>query len=237
MDQNKTKKVTKILKIVLNVFFYSVIAILVLFSFANMKLKEKDDIANLFGRGFLTVLTDSMTGDNKDSFTVDDVIFVEILNDEKRLDLKVGDIVTYFSMEIPELEVQGFITHRIIEIIELEGEVFLVTQGDKENATPDEPINIKEALAVYTGKWEGTGAALKELQSPTGFALYVILPVALILIVEGVFLVRNIVRLNNEKLREKLSTEPNKSFDVEAEKEKIRQQILEELKAQEEKKS
>lgn len=239
MNQEQKKKVTKVLKIVLNVFFYSVIALLVLFSFANMKLKQKDDIANLFGRGFVTVLTDSMTGDQKDSFTVNDVIFVSLLDDESRQELEVGDIVTYFSMKIPGLNIQGFITHRIVEKFELEGETFLVTQGDKENSIPDEPINIKEALAVYTGKWNGAGGALKYLQTPTGFALFVILPVAVILLVEAVFLVRNIIQINNQKLKEQLkNAAPDQAgFDVEAEKERIRKQIMEELKAQEEKKS
>ena len=234
MNQEQVKKVTKILKIVLNVFFYSVIVLLVLFSFANMKLKQKDDIANLFGRGFLTVLTDSMDGDQEDSFTPEDVIFVRLLDDESRDELKVGDIVTYFSMEVPGLGVQGFITHRIVERFTLEGETFLVTQGDKENSIPDEPINIKDAIAVYSNKWEGAGNALKYLQTPTGFALFVILPVAIILIVEAVLLVRNIIIVNNQKLTEKIQSESTPTFDVEAEKERIRQQILEEMKKQEE---
>ena len=235
MNQEQIKKVTKVLKIVLNVFFYSVIVLLVLFSFANMKLKQRDDIANLSGRGFLTVLTDSMDGDQEDSFTPKDVIFVRLLDDESRDQLEVGDIVTYFSMDIPGLGVQGFITHRIIERFTLEGETFLVTQGDKENAIPDEPINIKDAIAVYTGKWEGAGNALKYLQTPTGFALFVILPVAIILIVEAVLLVRNIIIVNNQKLTEKIQSNTSApAFDVEAEKERIRQQILEEMKKQEE---
>jgi signal peptidase len=238
MKQEKTNKVTKVLKIILNSFFYVIIFVLVLFSFANMKLKQKDDIANIFGRGFVSVLTDSMTGDQKDSFTVNDVIFVKLLDDNSRALLTEGDIITYFSMEIPGLNIQGFITHRIVEIFELEGETFIVTQGDKAGSIPDDPINIKDAIAVYTGKWEGVGSALKYLQTPTGFALFVIIPVAIILMVEGVFLIRNIIIVNNEKLKEKLQSEPqNTDFDVEAEKEKIRKQILEELKAQQEKKS
>lgn len=238
MNQDQAKKVAKVGKVVLNVFFYAVIVLLVLFSFANMKLKQKDDIANLFGRGFVTVLTDSMTGDQEDSFTVNDVIFVRLLDDQSREELEVGDIVTYFSMKIPGLNVQGFITHRIIEIFTLDGETFLVTQGDKEGAIPDDPINLSETLAVYTGKLQGAGRALKYLQTPTGFALFVILPVALILIVEAVFLVRNIIQINNQKLKEKIQSETQQqAFDIEKEKERIRQQILEEMKKQEETKN
>jgi signal peptidase len=235
MNQEQTKKVTKVLKIVLNVFFYSVVVLLVLFSFANMKLKQKDDIANLFGKGFLTVLTDSMAGENQDSFTPEDIIFVTLLDDESRQDLEVGDIITYFSMSIPGLNVQGFITHRIVDKFSEGGETFLVTQGDKDNAPLDEPINIKDAIAVYNSKWVGAGNALKYLQTPTGFATFVILPVAIIVIVEAVFLVRTIIIVNNDKLKEKMISESSQStFDVEAEKERIRKQILEEMKQQEE---
>jgi signal peptidase len=238
MNQDKAKQGTKVGKIVLNVFFYAVLVLLVLFSFANMKLKQKDDIANLFGRGFVTVLTDSMTGDQENSFTVNDVIFVRLLDEDSRQDLQVGDIVTYFSMKIPGLNIQGFITHRIIEIFTLDDETFIVTQGDKDGAIPDDPINITETIAVYTGQLKGAGRALKYLQTPTGFAVFVILPVALILMVEAVFLVRNIIQINNEKLKEKFASETqNQTFDVEAEKERIRQQILEEMKKQDETKN
>ena len=235
MNKEQIKKVTNVLKIILNVFFYSVVVVLVLFSFANMKLKQKDDIANLFGKGFLTVLTDSMAGSKEDSFTPEDIIFVTLLDDDSRNQLEPGDIVTYFSMEVPGLNVQGFITHRIVEKFSLGGETFLVTQGDKAGAPLDEPINIKDAIAVYNSKWVGAGNTLKYLQTPTGFATFVILPVAIILIVEAVFLVRNIIIVNNQKLKEQMALEtPTQAFDVEAENERIRKQILEEMKNQEE---
>ena len=231
MKPETKQTVIKVGKIFLNVLFYSVIVLLITFSIANMQLKQKDDIANIFGNGFTTVLTDSMDGEESDSFTVDDIVFVKILNDESRLELEVGDIITYFSMEIPGLGVQGLVTHRISEIITLEGETFLITKGDKAGAPEDAPIHIDEALAQYQSKWVGAGNTLKYLQTPSGFALFVILPVIIILVFEGVLLVRNVIKLNNEKLEKKFEINKKQTvFDVEAEKEKIRQQVLEELK-------
>ncbi len=223
--------VIKVGKIILNVLFYSVIVLLISFSIANMQLKEKDDIANIFGNGFTTVLTDSMDGEEEDSFTVEDIVFVKLLDDESRAELEVGDIITYFSMDIPGLGVQGLITHRITEIITIENEVFFITKGDKDGAPDDDPIHISEALAQYQSKWVGAGGALKYLQTPSGFALFVILPVIFLLVFEGILLVRNVIRLNNEKLEKKFAVNKEQTvFDVEAEKEKIRQQVLEELK-------
>ena len=224
-------------KIVLNILFYSVIVTLVLFSIANMQLKEKNDIANIFGNGFVSVITDSMDGDQPDSFTIEDLLFVKVLDDESRALLEVGDIITYYDFEIDGLpgKPAGFITHRIISIFELDDEVFFVTQGDKFGALPDDPIHISEAIAVYQSKWQNAGTALKYLQTPQGFALVVILPVALLLIFEGVMLTRNILAVNREKMNEQLKEQKEQvQLHLESEKEKIRQQILEELKKQQE---
>jgi len=237
MSLKQKQTLIKVTKIFLNVIFYSFLAILILFSIANMKLEKNDDIANIFGKGFLTVLTDSMDGEEEDSFTVDDLLFVTLLNDETRLDLEVGDIITYFSMSIPGLNRQGFITHRIKDKIVVDGEIFFITQGDKKVLVNDElvhvedkPIHISEALAKVDSKWINAGNTIRYLQTSQGFAIFVILPVFIILVVEGVLLIRNIMVINNKKLEEKYASEKlQKELDLEAEKEKIRQQILAEM--------
>jgi len=235
MQKKKPNLAVKIIKISLNTIFYALIAFLVLFSIANMQLKEKNDIANVFGNGFVSVLTDSMDGDLENSFKVEDLIFVKLLDEESRLQLEVGDIITYYELEIEGLGIAGFITHRIVQIFELDGETFFVTKGDKIGATDDQPIHISETLALYQSKWSGAGQALKYLQTPTGFALFVILPVALMLIFEGVMLGRNIYALNKQKMDEKYAQDKVQAvIDLEAEKEKIRQQVLAEIRKEQE---
>lgn len=229
------RRLTSIVKVVLNVVFYTVIVTLILFSVANMQLKRQDDIANLFGHGFVSVLTDSMAGDQPDSFTSNDLIFVRLLDDDSRKELKEGDIITYFVLKIDSLpgKPSGFITHRIHRIFELQGQTFIQTQGDAPNAPLDNPIHISEALSVYTGQWKNVGHVLKQLQTPNGFALFVILPVAIFLVVEIIFLTRTILNVSNQKNREKLELEKQEALKaLEVEKEKIRQQLLEEIKSQ-----
>ena len=238
MDKKKSKLAIKILKISFNTVFYALIVLLVMFSIANMKLKEKNDIANILGNGFVSVLTDSMDGDQENSFKVEDLIFVKLLDDESRLQLEVGDIITYYNLEIEGLGIAGFITHRIIQVFELDGETFFVTRGDKVGAPDDQPIHNSEALALYQSKWSGAGQALKYLQTPAGFALFVILPVALMLIFEGVMLGRNIYVLNKQKMDELYAKDKEQAVvDLEVEKEKIRQQIIAELKKEQEEKN
>ena len=235
--EQQTNKTKKIISISLNVLFYAVIVFLLVFSIANMKVKRDDDIANIFGTGLLSVQSNSMYGDKDDSFKQGDMLFVKMLDDESRQNLDIGDVVTYFDFSL-----YAFNTHRIVDIYEEtvndRVDTYIVTQADynyssqNTNTTPDPPVNINEVFAVYDGnKLSGFGYALDYLQTPTGFALFIILPVILLLIVEGVILTRTIMAANKEKLA--LEYEQNKENamkDLEAEKERMRKEILEELK-------
>ncbi len=225
MEKTKQNTAIRILKISVNTIFYMIIALLLVFSLANIQVKKENDIANVFGRGFLSVQSDSMSGNLEDSFEKGDMVFVKMLDDDSREELVVGDVVTYF-----DLTLRAFNTHRIIDIYDSNGVTYFVTQGDN---TPgaDQPIRASEAKALYISKWNGVGNTLDYLQSPTGFALFVILPVILILIFEGIVLIRNILALNKAKMEEKYAIEKEKTIvDLETEKDKIRAQIMEELK-------
>ena len=66
MEQTQTssmkEKTIKVLKIVGQVFYYLLIVIILTFSIITIAAREVDKIPNLFGRGFLAVQTDSMSG-------------------------------------------------------------------------------------------------------------------------------------------------------------------------------
>lgn len=230
MNEKQKSTTKKVLSISLNSLFYLIIILLLIFSLANIKVKKENDIANIFGTGFLSVQSNSMFGDQEDSFEQGDMIFVKMLDEESVKELLPGDIVTYFDMTIKE-----FNTHRIVEI-NLEEE-YIITQADynyigqNTNTQPDQPIGFDQALATYSTKISGLGNTLDYIQSPTGFALFVILPVVVILAFEGFTLGRNILQLNRSKMEEKyeLEKEDQKAL-LESEKEKMRQEILAELK-------
>lgn len=229
-------KTKRILNISLNVLFYAFIVFLLVFSIANMKVKRDDDIANVFGTGLLAVQSNSMYGDLDDSFEQGDMLFVTMLDDETREELEVGDIVTYFDFSL-----YAFNTHRIVDIytesVDDRVETYVVTQADynyvsdNNNTEPDAPVNIDEVLAIYNGnKISGFGNALDYLQTPTGFAIFIIVPVIILLIVEGVILTRTIMSANKEKLANQYAQEKEDAMkDLEAEKERMRKEILAEL--------
>ena len=95
--KEKSNITIKVLKIVGNVFFYLVIIFLLIFSIANIKVKKESDVPNVFGRGFIAVIRDSMEGNEEDSINEGDLIFVKMLDEKGIANLEIGDIVTFFD--------------------------------------------------------------------------------------------------------------------------------------------
>lgn len=238
MEGNLSKvNVRKILSITLNVFFYLVIFLILLFAIANMRVKTVKDIPNLFGTGFFSVQSDSMDGVEPTSFKKGDLIVVKMLKDNQKDDLQVGQIITFYGAFYNENTGRRDImvnTHRIVDIKEIGGEKVYITQGDKVANMPGrkygqggefddrnyESIYAKDIIGVHKSTWKGAGKTLDYLRSPIGFLLFVVIPAVIILIIEAYYLVRNILRINKEKLEKQY-----KQRD-----EELRKKILEELK-------
>lgn len=88
-------KIKNVLKIAGNVLFYTLIVLLLLFSISNLSIKSNKDIANIMGRGFLPVISDSMEGNNPDSFNKGSLVLVKLLSESDKDELQVGDVITF----------------------------------------------------------------------------------------------------------------------------------------------
>ena len=233
VSQSKAN-IIKILKITGNVIFYTLIVILLLFSVSNLSVKTNKDVANIFGRGFLPVISDSMEGNNSDSFNKGSLVFVTLLTEEAKENLEVGDIVTFYDLNLSALN-----THRVVHITPS----YIVTQGDKAAASAPyviggdntgvqyEIVTYDNIKAIRTGDIGGVGSAVSYLQTPTGFAIFVIAPVVLLLAYQGYVLTKTLLAVNKEKIEAKHAVD--KEQLLEAEKERIRKELLEELKKEE----
>lgn len=217
----------RVLKLLGNIVFYAIIILLMVFSVANMKVKREDNLANIFGVGLLSVQSDSMKG----VFETGDLLLVDMLNEDDYNQLKIGDIVTYFDNEL-----HAFNTHRIVDIdYDLR---YAITQAEynyhhpDEPTTPDQPVNFDRIIAIYDGSMiAGLGSSLDYLQTSVGFALFVILPVLVVMIFEGVLLAKHFMALSKEKLEEKYAQERDLAVQTaESERERIRAEILAEMK-------
>ena len=141
----------------------------------------------------LPVLSDSMEGDNADSFNKGDLLFVRTIKESQVDDLEIGDVVTFYDLSIAALN-----THRVVEVTDS----YIVTQGDKANAINPyviagnntgkdyQIVTYENVKAVHTGTWSGVGSAVNYLQTPVGFALFIILPVVILLAYQGFVLTK-----------------------------------------------
>ncbi|MCV2232324.1 hypothetical protein [Paracholeplasma manati] len=233
MSQSKSN-ILNVLKKVGNILFYTLIVFLLLFSISNLSVRSNKDIANVLGRGFLPVISDSMEGNNSDSFNKGSLVFVKLLSDEEKLDLEIGDIITFWDLNLVALN-----THRIVYVTPS----YVVTQGDKAAAISPyviggdntgvqyEIVTYNNIKAIRTGDIGGVGSAVSYLQTPTGFAIFVIAPVVLLLAYQGYVLTKTLLAVNKEKIEAKHAVD--KEQLLEAEKERIRKELLEELKKEE----
>lgn len=227
----KTKKTFKIFRIIGLVIFYTIIVALLLFSISTLTKKSEDQVPNLFGLGFLTVETDSMEGTEKDSLFVGDLIFVKVLSkkDKETLDLselaEKGMIVTFFDRDP---DVRKLVTHRAKRVTE---DGLLVTQGDASYTEEDSVRRgSSEIVAIYKGRISGVGKAIAFMQTPVGFGVVVVLPMALLLIYQGISLTKNVFKLRENKLKQQIEIEKEAlELEKEKEREQLKKELLEEL--------
>ena len=174
--KNKEPKTTKQkvifgLKIAGNVVFYALIIALFLFSLMNIRGGNgKENFANLFGSGILTVKTDSM--DRNESFedlpewkdykigeiTTKDLIHASTYSSDKiNTDkIHVGDVVVFYDSNIkdPETGTSGWLnTHRVVYISA--DETYVITQGDKRAQT--DSFDKTDPISTYNGTLASKG--------------------------------------------------------------------------------
>lgn len=204
----------KVLGITGNVIFYALVVLILLFAVSNIKVKKDDDIPSLFGRGYIAIITDSMEGENKDSFSKGDLIIVKVFkNDEQKKKLNEGDVITFYDFGLKALN-----SHRIVEL-DKEDWTFK-TKGDNENQIDMAVKELEDVKAVYVGKIKNVGKLIAYLQTPTGMALFIVLPTVAFLGYELFLFIRVLLKANAEKVEARL----------EADKEKLREELLEQLK-------
>lgn len=245
-------------KIALNVVFYILILLVLLFSISNIRAKNKNDqIPNIFRKGYLNVLSDSMTGDNEDSFNTGDMIIVKIANKKNISKLEVGNIVTFYDYRLASNKGAGSAldTHRIVYIDKTNNDSYVYyTVGDKiakqlnfdaSKLNADNYLTILNSLGsnnyqafgsteirgIYSGKWSGFGKTIQTINNH--FIAIIIVPVAILLVFEIGVLVLNIMRAREEKLKLEMKETSQELANQETisadEKEKLKAELRAEL--------
>lgn len=222
------QKVFKYLGLAGNILFYLLLLVLLLFSISNIAVNSVSDIPNIFGKGFVSILSGSMDSDQPDSFPKGSLVFIDVLNEDQKDSIEVGQIVVFYDTTL-----KIHIIHRVVnitgEVITTQGDVNAKTYGtfDGTNFDPNMQLESNHKSVIigrYTGSMAGVGDFIQEIRSSEGFLLWIVLPLLILFAFEVVVLVRSILAHNKAKLEARHALE----------KEALKQELLKELQQQKE---
>lgn len=226
------------LKIAGNVLFYLFIAALFLFSIMNINAGSKNGgFPNLFGKGFLSVQTNSMERSDELSdleqwsdykigeINVGDLVYVNKFKGKDASKLKVGDVITFFDKDLNAGN-GGLNTHRIVYISA--DKLSVITQGDQraeiQSFNSDDPFGenadynymLESTGAIETVLIENVKGVVTGVNSGAGkvfdniqrnWLWYFVLPVLAFLLFEVFMVVRNIMELKGAKQKAELAND------------------------------
>lgn len=186
MESQKIKKnnnvVLKLMIIIGCIFFTVITSIIVLFASVKNNY-ETYGFINIFGKGYVPIQSNSMKGNNRDSFEKGDLLFVEIFSEDDFNELEVGMIVVFYDNNIRNLQ-----SHRIvyiekndtgkIESIAVQGDYSADLMGVYDPDNPSKNLLNEELLnrldvnlltlgdikAIVVGKAEGKGNDIENLE-------------------------------------------------------------------------
>lgn len=132
---------------------------------------EPNKIPSVFGWKPFIVLSGSM----EDTIMPGDLILTKEID---ALELKEGDIISFRTNKY------NVITHRIINIVDENGERKYYTKGDNNNSADSEPVCNEQIEGIYRYKIPKLGEIALNLQKPIGIVICVTLPLIILLIAQ-----------------------------------------------------
>ena len=128
---------------------------------------NQDEVPSVGGWLPLIVLTDSMAPEIQGG----DLIICKTAEAE---DIMINDVIAFFD---PAGNGTSIVTHRVIDVIEENGEISFRTKGDNNNAEDKLLVPADNLVAVYKNRIAGAGNVAMFMQSPTGLIVCVVCPI------------------------------------------------------------
>lgn len=175
MSQTSTKKTAdkkqKLLTIIGSVLCLILLPILII----NITLIAKsyiheDEVPAIGGKFPMIVLTDSMYPE----IAAGDLI---ICNTVEAEDVQVEDVISFYD---PMGNGTSVVTHRVLEIVEEDGQLSFRTKGDNNNAEDQVLVPAKSVIGIYRSRIPGAGHIAMFMQTTPGLILCVVCPILLI---------------------------------------------------------
>ncbi len=160
MIKQKNKQKEKRHKVQRIIAFPIIIVILTLvFYIGYLKVIKKENDINILGFRQYMVATGSM----EPKYNVGDMIIIRETPEEK---IKIGDIINYISENGTDT-----ITHRVVDIIEKDGQTYYKTKGDNNNSEDSELVNYSQVKGTLVFKIGKLGTIMTKLLTGTGIII------------------------------------------------------------------
>lgn len=148
----------------LNIFIIILIVITIL-SVIGSKMDFNSSIVRYIP---MQVLSGSMEPEIK----VGDIVVSKAVDSSS---IKEGDVITY------KMGANTLVTHRVIEIIEMNGSNFYKTRGDANNVEDSDLVSEEDVVGKLALRIPKGGYLVDILTSPIGFAIFFVLPMVVLI--------------------------------------------------------
>jgi signal peptidase len=91
--------------------------------------------------------------------------------------VQVGDVIAFFD---PAGNGTSVVSHRVVSVVQEEGTLSFLTQGDANNAQDDAAVPAENLVGVYQSRIAGAGNVAMFMQTSTGLIICVVLPLLLL---------------------------------------------------------
>ncbi|MBQ8184795.1 MAG: signal peptidase I [Lachnospiraceae bacterium] len=171
MAKERTSTTHKILTAVGTVLCIILLPILLInLSLIIKSYTNQEEVPSVGGYLPLIVLTDSMYPEIKSG----DLIICHTAEAEE---IQKKDVIAFFD---PAGNGTTIVTHRVVEIVEENGELLFRTGGDNNNTADKDLVPADNLVGIYRTRIPGAGNIAMFMQSTTGLILCVVLPIILL---------------------------------------------------------
>lgn len=130
---------------------------------------DSDKIPSVFGYKPFIVLSGSM----ETQIHKGDLIITKIIDPKT---LKVDDVIAFRDEE------NTVTTHRIIDIVKDEDQVYFITKGDNNDSQDQNLVEYSDIEGIYVGRIPGIGSMMNSLSKPTTIII-VLMSITLIFVI------------------------------------------------------
>lgn len=150
-----------IIKRLLKIVYVPIIAGIILITiFAGYKkyVKHENNISILGFRQYVV-----STGSMEPEYNIGDLI---VIRETTKEEIKIGDVINYIS----ETGIDT-ITHRVVDIIQKDGQTYYKTKGDNNNSVDPELVNYSQVKGILVFKISKLGTVITKMFTGTGITI------------------------------------------------------------------